>query len=60
MQARHRPAFGRLAADMVTLKQPVVAMRNGRECTVMISVREYRRHERLDRRVIPGSSSRCP
>lgn len=36
----------------MALTQPVVVARNGRERTVMISVEEYRRLKRRDRRVM--------
>ncbi len=36
----------------VALTQPVAVTRNGRERTVMISVEEYRRLKRRDRRVM--------
>jgi len=36
----------------VALTQPVFVTRNGRERTVMISVEEYRRLKRRDRRVM--------
>ncbi len=36
----------------VALTQPVVVARNGRERTVMISVEEYHRLKRRDRRVM--------
>ena len=36
----------------IALTQPVAVTRNGRERTVMISVEEYRRLKRRDRRVM--------
>jgi PHD/YefM family antitoxin component YafN of YafNO toxin-antitoxin module len=36
----------------IALTQPVVVARNGRERTVMISVEEYQRLKRRDRRVM--------
>jgi prevent-host-death family protein len=42
--------FGRYQDEALT--QPVVITRNGRERVVMISVDEYRRLKRRDRRVI--------
>jgi PHD/YefM family antitoxin component YafN of YafNO toxin-antitoxin module len=36
----------------IALVQPVAVTRNGRECTVMISIEEYHRLKRRDRQVL--------